>query len=725
MDPNSQFIVPTIIDVPELIVTNEDIDFDDPGGGSSRSLWLNKLQFVASALGYTAGLGSLWRFPYLCYKHAGGAFLIAHFIILIVIGLPLVLMELAFGQYANEGPITIWRISPAFEGIGYTMCLISASAAVYYNILNAYSLRYLLGSVTFGDLPWAKCDNSYNTQRCYLKPDKPTIIDTNCTNINNSTAASNTSPTSNNMTTATINNANISIIYSSNCKTNLNPNQFERIINTTDEVTLPTSEYFHNNVVSISESMSDVGGLNFDLIILVALSSCLMFVLAVKDVRPQGRLAVALLLMPYFSLAALLAGAMSQEDTQAPLQGLAYLLSPQWDKFQNIDVWSDAASQVFFSLSPCWGGLITLASMNKFHNNFHSDALLVSGINYVTSICAAIVCFAILGQMSAASGINIAEVVESGPGFGYMVYSDGLSKLPLAWLQSVIFFATLLVLGFISQLTAVETVLTTIVDTWPHKLRYRKPLVLAILCSGVFLLTLSLTMRNGFYIVELMDVFTGTYAAMIVGIAELIAVAWVYGIDNFMQDIDDMISMHRSLPPSRSYWYFLWRYLSPSLLFAIVLLSFTDLGPSQYRNYQLPDSAFSSGWILTILSVSLVPAMAFVRFLLSPSGSFIEKLTYLCRPSEDWAPSSYISGPKLLNRRTMAGTRELRDTTETMYSSQHTDDNDNMFNDDDDDQESNEESNEDLKTANGKPNYIIPEDEDDTDTGLITNETNV
>lgn len=32
-------------------------------------------------------------------------------------------------------------------------------------------------------------------------------------------------------------------------------------------------------------------------------------------------------------------------------------------------VWGDAAVQIFFALSPAWGGLITLSSYNKFSNN--------------------------------------------------------------------------------------------------------------------------------------------------------------------------------------------------------------------------------------------------------------------------------------------------------------------------------------------------------------------
>ena len=34
-----------------------------------------------------------------------------------------------------------------------------------------------------------------------------------------------------------------------------------------------------------------------------------------------------------------------------------------------MQVWGDAAMQVFYSMSISWGGLITLASYNKFSNN--------------------------------------------------------------------------------------------------------------------------------------------------------------------------------------------------------------------------------------------------------------------------------------------------------------------------------------------------------------------
>lgn len=45
-----------------------------------------------------------------------GAFLIPYVIMLTFMGIPLFYMELAFGQFASLGPISIWTISPLFKG---------------------------------------------------------------------------------------------------------------------------------------------------------------------------------------------------------------------------------------------------------------------------------------------------------------------------------------------------------------------------------------------------------------------------------------------------------------------------------------------------------------------------------------------------------------------------------------------------------------------------------
>lgn len=50
-------------------------------------------------------------------------------------------------------------------------------------------------------------------------------------------------------------------------------------------------------------------------------------------------------------------------------RGVEFYMKPDVSKLANAQVWFDAAAQIFFIMSTSYGGLITLASYNKFNRN--------------------------------------------------------------------------------------------------------------------------------------------------------------------------------------------------------------------------------------------------------------------------------------------------------------------------------------------------------------------
>ena len=75
-------------------------------------------------------------------------------------------------------------------------------------------------------------------------------------------------------------------------------------------------------------------------------------------------------------------------------------------------VWEAAAVQIFFSLSIAGGGLITLSSYNRFHNNIIRDTAIVCIGNCMTSFVAGFAIFSVLGFMANELGVNVEDVAR-------------------------------------------------------------------------------------------------------------------------------------------------------------------------------------------------------------------------------------------------------------------------------------------------------------------------
>lgn len=102
---------------------DDDAVDDAPANGKKpkkyreREQWGSKVEFFLSCLAFAIGLGNVWRFPYLCYKNGGGAFLIPYIVCLAMGGIPIFFLEVAIGQFWQNGGITVWEmVAPITRG---------------------------------------------------------------------------------------------------------------------------------------------------------------------------------------------------------------------------------------------------------------------------------------------------------------------------------------------------------------------------------------------------------------------------------------------------------------------------------------------------------------------------------------------------------------------------------------------------------------------------------
>lgn len=135
-----------------------------------REQWGSRAGFIFASVGAAVGFGNIWRFPSLAYSFGGGAFFIPYLMALIFIGIPLVILEIALGQYYRTGDIGVFGgIHARMRGVGVASLVCGFSVVLYYIPLIAWTVRAFFES--FKDFDKNYTDSNGKDAYAYFKDD--------------------------------------------------------------------------------------------------------------------------------------------------------------------------------------------------------------------------------------------------------------------------------------------------------------------------------------------------------------------------------------------------------------------------------------------------------------------------------------------------------------------------------------------------------------------------
>ncbi|KAL3044123.1 hypothetical protein OYC64_003874 [Pagothenia borchgrevinki] len=590
------------------IPSYEDLDRMDKEE-DDRPKWDNKTQYILTCVGFCIGLGNVWRFPYLCQSHGGGAFLIPYLILMVLEGMPLLLLEFAIGQRLRKGSVGVWRsINPYLTGVGIASMLVSLLVGLYYNTLVAWIIWYLFNSFQ-NPLPWTQCPLNENGTGFVPECQQSSTVD----------------------------------------------------------------YYFYRVTLNSTTSIADSGGINWPIVLCLLTAWTIVAICCIRGISTAGKAVYVTAILPYIVLGIFLIRGLTLKGA---MSGLKFLFTPDVNELIKPSTWLDAGAQVFYAFGLGWGGLISFSSYNPVHNNCVQDAVILSVVTSLTSVYAAAVTYCIIGFRAtekydtcisdniekllnkfelpednittsnyeeAFNSLNssypdivlgldiktcdmqtlLSEGVE-GTGLAFIVFTEAITKMPGSQIWSVLLFVMLFSLGLSTLFGNIEGVVVPLKDlnvfpkNWPHEV------LTGLTCALAFIICLLFAQNSGLYWVTLFDNFAGSVPLLTIGLFEMIAVVYIYGIDRFNEDFEFMVGYKPSI-----FWQISWRFTSPLIVLVILVfylvtqvqeaLTYSVWDPDSEKFPSLASVPYPS-WIYVIIFLlagvpSLaVPAYALCRF---------------------------------------------------------------------------------------------------------------
>lgn len=117
-----------------------------------RESFKSRLGFLLVSAGCAIGIGNVWRFPYVTGQNGGGIFVLFYLIFLVIMGLPVLTMELAVGRASRKSAVlgykalekkgSKWHIHGWVAIVGCCMLM------MYYTTVSGWMVTYFFKFLT-------------------------------------------------------------------------------------------------------------------------------------------------------------------------------------------------------------------------------------------------------------------------------------------------------------------------------------------------------------------------------------------------------------------------------------------------------------------------------------------------------------------------------------------------------------------------------------------------
>ncbi|XP_018566010.1 sodium- and chloride-dependent transporter XTRP3 [Anoplophora glabripennis] len=517
-----------------------------------RATWSGKMQFFLSIIGYSVGLGNIWRFPYLCQQNGGGAFLIPFIIMLVLEGIPLFLIELGIGQKLRLGSLGVWNtIHPWLGGIGISSCIVTFFVALYYNVIITWCFYYLFSSFTIGELPWSRCPNGTDALAMECEKSSATKFFW----------------------------YRMTLDASPNIETPGLPKWWIVLclllswivvffivmkgIQSSGKVV-----YFTSMFPYIVLTIFFIQGLT-----LKGAGAGITHMLTPKVeklLQPKVWLDAATQVFYSFGLAfgSLIAFGSYNNPKNNCVRDviLVSVCNALTAIYASVVIFIILGFKAMTNVDNCIKDnnnlLITYNVSNITVPDGSLDFIFQKNLKYSMAND--------IGLRNCSLEKELEEAAE-GTGLAFIVFTQAIVELPGAPFWAIIFFMMLLSLGIGSQIGILEGMLCTVFDIEIFK-RIDKKYITATVCIICFSVGIIFTTGAGEYWLTMFDSFAGTIGLVVVAFMEMIAVIYVYGHEKFTKDIQDMTGVKPG-----AYWQITWKYLAPGIMVVILVSSIVSM----------------------------------------------------------------------------------------------------------------------------------------------------